>query len=290
MKISAARIGLILILAAATAACGKDDMPKYQSLGDLRILDVLVDKPEASPGDLVTFTPILSDLYGSGREINYTVQACIDPGLAYGADPVCTGTDTISIPTSTVTIPAGTDRTYTDMVTSFTLTMPDEITMFAGRSNADKYNGVVYLVQYNIWVTNGPAINSFLRVFVSDAAKTQKNQNPSITSLDLNDNPISSATTSIPMPAASNFRVISPQTSSETYTAMQPDGSLLTRTEEMLNTWFVTDGEFDYSRTTGSVENKWSPPGAKPAGRNAVIVVVTRDGRGGSAFKKIEMY
>jgi hypothetical protein len=87
----------------------------------------------------------------------------------------------------------------------------------------------------------------------------------------------------------SNFRVISPASSSETYQVMQNDGSFLTRTEEMLNTWFVSDGEFDFSRTTGSTENLWTPPGSKPSNRGMVILVVTRDGRGGSTFRKIEM-
>jgi hypothetical protein len=161
--------------------------------------------------------------------------------------------------------------------------------MFAGRSPADRYNGVIYLVQYNIWITNGPAINSFLRVFVSDAAtKTQKNQNPLITSVDLNDSPILSST--IPMPAAaSTLRVISSASSAETYQVMQYDGSFLTRTEEMLNTWFISDGAIEYSRTVGNTGNLWTPPGSKPAGRGVVLLVVTRDGRGGAAFQKIEM-
>jgi hypothetical protein len=246
-----------------------------------------VDKPEANPGDKVTFTPVLSDLNGNGRTINYAVQACIDPGIGSGADPTCQNPDPASIQTGTVTIPPGASLTYTDMVTSFPLTMPDESTMFAGRSLADQYNGVIYLVQYNISVPNGPAINSFLRVFVSTTAKPQKNQNPSIASVDLNDSPVPA---SITMPASpSNFRVTFPASSTETYQVMQNDGSFLTRTEEMLDTWFVSDGTFDYSRTTGSAENLWTPPGSKPAGRGIVLVVVTRDGRGGATFQKIEM-
>jgi hypothetical protein len=165
--------------------------------------------------------------------------------------------------------------------------MPDAGIIFANRSVVDQYNGVIYLVQYNISVPNGPAVNSFLRVFVSTIAKPQKNQNPSIDSLDLNDSPVSG---SIPMPASdSNFRVVSPAGSSETYQVMQYDGSFLTRAEDILNTWFVSDGEFDYSRTLGSAENKWAPPESKPSDRGMVILVVTRDGRGGSAFQKIEL-
>ena len=287
MKMFAARLCLAIILVVMTANCGQDNMPKYQTLGDLRILTIVVSSPEVNPGDTVTFTPVLSDLNGNGRAINYAVQACIDPGVANGADPTCTNPDPASIQTGTVTIPAGASQTYTGPVTPFSLTMPDAGTMFANRNVADQYNGVIYLVQYNISVPNGPAINSFLRVFVSTTTKTQKNQNPSIASVDLSDSPIPDT---IPMPASAlNFRVVSPASSSETYQVMQTDGSFLTRTEEMLNTWFVSDGEFDYSRTIGSAENLWTPPESKPSNRGMVIIVVTRDGRGGSAFQKIEM-
>jgi hypothetical protein len=288
MKMQISRFILALIVAAVTTQCGNtNDLPKYQTLSDLRILTIVVSAPEASPGDTVTFTPVLSDLNGQGRAINFAVQACIDPGVANGADPVCQNPDPASMQTGTVTIPAGASQTYTAPVTPFTLTMPDANTIFANRNVADQYNGVIYLVQYNISVPNGPAINSFLRVFVSTTSKTQKNQNPSIASVDLND---SSIPDTIPMPASdSNFRAISPESSSETYQVMQFDGSFLTRTEEMLNTWFVSNGEFDFSRTIGSIENHWTPPGSKPSSRGVVILVVTRDGRGGSAFQKIEM-
>jgi hypothetical protein len=288
MKMSVTRFILALIMAAMTTQCGNtNDLPKYQTLGDLRILTIVSSAPEANPGETVTFTPVLSDLNGNGRTINYAVQACIDPGVGNGADPTCLNPDPASIQTGTVTIPAGASQTYTGPVTPFSLAMPDAGILFANRSIVDQYNGVIYLVQYNISVPNGPAINSFLRVFVSTASKPQKNQNPSISSIDLNDSPVSG---SIPMPAAdSNFRVVSPASSSETYQVMQSDGSFLTRTEEMLNTWFVSDGSFDFSRTIGSTENLWSPPGSKPAGRGVVILVVTRDGRGGAAFQKVEM-
>jgi len=288
MKMLLSRFMLVFIVAIVTTQCGNEDtMPKYQALGDLRILTILASAPEANPGDTVTFTPILSDLNGHGRTITYAIQACIDPGVGNGADPTCTDPDPASMQTGTVAIPAGASQTYTGPVTPFSLTMPDAGILFVGRSAADQYNGVIYLVQYNISVPNGPAINSFLRVFVSTTAKPEKNQNPPISSIDLNNSPVPDT---IPMPASdSNFRVLSPAGSSETYQVMQRDGSFLTRTEEMLNTWFVSDGEFDYSRTIGSAENLWSPPGSKPSSRGMVILVVTRDGRGGSAFQKIEM-
>lgn len=288
MMKSVIRFILAFIVSVLMANCGRDDMPKYQTLGDLRILTIVASAPEVNPGDTVTFTPVLSDLNGNGRTINYTVQACIDPGVANGAEPTCPIPDPASMQTGTITIPAGTSGTYTGTVTPFSLTMPDAGTMFANRSVADQYNGVIYLVQYNISVPDGPAINSFLRVFVSTTAKTQKNQNPSIASVDLNDSPLP---TTIPMPTSgSNLRAVSTAGSAETYPFMNNDGTFLIRTEEMLNTWFVSDGEFDYSRTIGSTENLWTPPASKPSNRGMVILVVMRDGRGGTAFQKIEMY
>ncbi|MCK9419749.1 MAG: hypothetical protein M0R70_10255 [Nitrospirae bacterium] len=86
MKIVATRFLLALIVAFVTTQCGNEDnMPKYQALGELRILTVVASAPEANPGDTVTFTPVLSDLNGNGRTINYAVQACIDPGVGNGA-------------------------------------------------------------------------------------------------------------------------------------------------------------------------------------------------------------
>ena len=77
-----------------------------------------------TPGDTVTFTPILSDINGAGRTISYSVQACIDPGVGIGAEPVCTSPDPTSIQTGTVVLPAGASQTYTGPASSFTLTMP----------------------------------------------------------------------------------------------------------------------------------------------------------------------
>src|ERR1700690_3653181 len=100
MKIPAIRFILALSVAAMTTQCGNtNDLPKYQTLGGLRILTIVVSAPEANPGDTVTFTPVLSDLNGSGRTINYAVQACIDPGIGNGADPVCLNPDPSSMQT-----------------------------------------------------------------------------------------------------------------------------------------------------------------------------------------------
>jgi hypothetical protein len=281
--------GCLLVAAAfaVMAGCNQPDFPKYNELGNLRILTVLADTPEANPGDTVTFTPVLSDINGEGRTIAYSVHACIDPGLGIGVAPACPSPDPGSIQSGSVTIPASASQTYTGPVASFSLTVPDAAVVFANRSPVDLYNGVAYLVFYSISVPGGPSIDSFLRVFITPVDKSPKNRNPEITSIDLEDVPL---TGTAPMPTSSaNFRATSPAASSETYRVMQRDGSFTTRTEELVNTWFVSDGTFDFIRTIGNSENSWTPPEAKPAGRGMVILVVTRDGRGGAAVQKIEM-
>jgi hypothetical protein len=282
-----ARLVLLATLLAAMASCNQPDFPKYTTLGDVRILTIIASAPEASPGDTVTFTPVLSDLNGNGRTLDYSISGCIDPGVSIGADPVCPQPDPGSMQTGTVSPAPGVSLTYTGPVPSFSLTMPDAGTIFAGRSSTDQYNGVAYLVFYTISAPDGPSVKSFLRVIVSAGDKPQKNQNPAISSVDLKDIPITGMF-SLPG-AAADFRVTFPASSAETYQSMRRDGSLTTHTEEMITTWFVSDGEFDFSRTIGASENTWTPPKAGPEGRGVVLVVVTRDERGGAAFQKIEM-
>jgi hypothetical protein len=274
-------------LAALLMSCNQPDFPKYAVLGTLRILTVVASTPEANPGDTVTFTPVLSDVDGQGRTINYSVQACIDPGVGVGVTPQCPSPDVSSIQTGTLTIAPGASQTYTGPVSTFTLTMPAAEAIFANRSAADQYNGVAYLVFYSISTTDGSRVDSFLRVNITSSAKTQKNQNPIITSVDLSDSPTTSI---ISMPTTTlDFRVTSPASSAETYQTMRNDGSFVTHTEDLITTWFISDGEFDFTRTIGNSENAWGPPQPKPANRGIVMLVVTRDERGGQTFQKIEM-
>ena len=265
--------------------CSPNSLPNYTQLGDLRILGIIANTPETYPGASVTFTPILSDLNGQGRTLNYSVQACMDPGVGIGATPVCTTPDPINTLSGTVTPPAGASQTYTGPVPTFTLTMPNATTAFNGRSTTDQYNGVNYLVFYQIASSNGTTtVNSFLRVTVSSPTKTQKNLNPTLSSFQINGTtPTGVFTTPT---TASNFSLIG---SPESYSIMQNDGNLSPSTEELITTWFLSDGTFDYSRTVANSGNSWTPPAAVPSGRGIVLLTITRDGRNGAVYQKIEM-
>ena len=280
-------LGFLALSALLLSGCSAANFQDYTALGDLRVLTIIVNPPETNPGGTVIFTPVLSDLNGKGRALSFATQACMDPGVGVGVTPACPVPDAGSQQSGTVTPAAGSSQTYTGAVATFTMTMPSATEAFAGRSAADQYNGVNYLVFYSVSVPNGgPSVSSFVRVALS--TKSPQNQNPMITSIDLNDVP---TTSPFAMPTVtSNFRVTSPASSAETYQVMRPDGTFYTQTEELINTWFLSDGSFDVYRTLGNSENAWSLPSPKPVGRGMVILAVTRDGRGGAAFQKIEMY
>ena len=179
------------------------------------------------------------------------------------------------------------DSTYTGPTTTFAVTMPSADIIFASRSAADQYNGVSYLVFYTISVPGVKTIDSFVRVVVSSPDKTVKNHNPAIASVAMNNEPI---TTGISIPVSiTQFRVTTQPESSETYSFMHQDNGISVHTEELITTWFVSDGELDFTRTVGNVDNEWAPPSSMPAVRGMVLIVVTRDERGGTTYRKVEL-
>lgn len=274
--------------AALLCSCSSKDFKDYNALGDLRILTIVADQPEVSPGTTVTFTPVLSDLNGGGRTLNYTVFGCIDPGVSVGVTPACSTADPTSIQSGTVTIAAGSSHTYTGAVSTFSLTMPSSATIFANQSASAQYNGVAYLVFYSVSSQDGTStVNSFTRVIVSEASKATKNTNPVISSVTENDVAIG---TSISIPAVTtSFGVTASAGSAETYLLESLGGSLISNTEQLTNTWFISDGSFEYQRSSVGSDNSWYPPATSSTSRGMIILVVTRDGRGGAAFQRIDM-
>ena len=276
-----------LVFAIILSSCSKNNLPEYISLGDLRILTMIVDTPEINPGTAVNITPVISDLNGGGRSLNYNIYGCVDPGTGVGAAASCAHPDAATV--SSGTIPAATSAasTYTGSVASFAIPASVTTSILLGRSAAQQYNGVAYLVFYELSVPGtATSVTAFVRIVVTTALKTTKNTNPVIQSIDMNDNAVG-ATTALPV-GATNFRATSPDGSSETYFVQQKDGSQTSTQEQLITTWFISLGSFDFYRTLGNGENSWSPPASLPVGHGVVILAVTRDGRGGAAFQKVE--
>lgn len=275
-------------------SCDDNSLPKYVEINSLRILNIQVSdgsgNAEFNPGDVVTVTPFISDINNSGT-LSYEAKACIDPGVAYGSEPSCESSN------SMVTVGSGNissvdvSSNYTGAANVLSVTLPATAVIFAGRSNQDKYNGVSYLLTYKLISSDGRSVKSFKRIVVS--TKTTKNKNPVVNDILSN----GAAITSLPLTLVSLSLQFGSggggsgsgvNASLESYSQLQSDGSYKTSNEELLTTWFISDGSLKYYRTVNADANEYTGPATAPAGRKGFIISVTRDGRGGSAVVKKE--
>ena len=278
---------LALVCAVFLGSCSKNNLPEYISLGDLRILTMIVDQPEINPGTVVNITPVISDLNGGGRTLNYNIYGCVDPGIGVGAPASCSKPDAATVSSGTVPAATSLTSTYTGSVASFSIPASVTANILLGRNAAQQYNGVAYLVFYELSVPGtATSVTAFVRVIVTSTLKTIKNLNPVITSMDMNDIAVGT-NTSLPV-GATNFRITAPDSSAENYFVQQKDGSQTAAQEQLVTTWFISLGSFDFYRTIANGENSWAPPASLPVGHGVVILAVTRDGRGGAAFQKVE--
>ncbi len=275
MRAKSLFFGLAFLL---SGSCANDDFPEYIELKGLRILALQAGATgapsEYSPGDSVTITPIISDYYGAGRPLNYEAFACIDPGISVGVEPSCTGVPgAVSVGSGVATAPA---LERTGITTTFSVNIPS--TVLDQRGPADKYNGVNYLVTYKL-TAGTEVVQAFRRILVSENSKTSKNNNPQTTAILANGAPLTSLPT-----GAVELSVSYPAGSVETYSSKKSDLSLVSATESLVTTWFRTDGELKFYRTIDGGTNKYTPPPTAPAGRQALLIAVTRDDRGGVTY------
>ncbi len=265
---------LLITSALLFTACSADDLPKYSDLGGLRILALESDNggfAEYSPGDSVQITPWISDFKGGTRTIEFSWQACIDPGLAVGADPSCAGVPgATSVTTGALTVPA-TERTGAGG--TFSVTIPSNI--LNGRSAVDTFNGVHYLVTYKLTASDGAKVESFKRLVVSESTKSGKNRNPTLSDILAGGSSLSTFPS-----GETELRAVNAGGSAETYSRRKNDGGTETLTESLFTTWFITTGELSLFRTIADGPTKWTP-GARPTDHTPLVVGVTRDARGG---------
>lgn len=265
----------IVLLPLLLGSCADDDFPEYVELKELRVLALQAGASgaasEYSPGDNVTITPYISDYFGGSRGLTFEAFACVDPGISVGAEPSCDGVPgAVSVASGAATAPA-IERTGSS--NSFSVSIP--ATILNQRSDADKYNGVNYLVTYKL-TAGTETVQSFRRILVSENTKTTKNNNPQTTAILAN----GAALTTLPTGPV-ELSVSYPAGSVETYDSKKSDLTLVSSTESLVTTWFRTDGELKFYRTVNSDTTTFTPPAVAPSGRQALIVGVTRDDRGG---------
>jgi hypothetical protein len=244
----------------------------------LRVLTIkaLADQGEVNPGATVTLQPVISDLNGGGRNLNVTVQTCVDPGVGYGVQARCVTPDSTTTSSFSGTT-LGANNTYTGEAPTFTVNVPALPLV----RPLDQYNGIAYLVIYTISAADGSSVTAFKRIIVTDPSKTAKNKNPAISNVTANGAPLAPSNT---YSAAGQDLMPFFSAGAETYQLMNADGSFTTQTENLTTTWFYTDGTMKFQRTFDADMNHWDPT-PKGAGRGSALVVVTHDGRGGEDYQ-----
>lgn len=253
------------------AACGGDDFKKIEELGEFRILAVVNTSAttEVAPGGNVTLQLFISDVKAGNRIINGTTVACIDPGIAFGAEVKCDHdplavTDTYSIDTTTVDMTA---NLFTGL-TADTLSVTVPASIFLGRSARDQFNGVGYIVIFNFEV-DGRIITAFKRVLATNRAAL--NTNPTGSAILLNG-------VAIGLDISKEDQLMVTSSSQETYDYISTEGPTETLSEEFQIAWFVSEGKFDKPKSGLAETVKYL--GDTPA-VPSLIVAVVRDGRGG---------
>jgi hypothetical protein len=312
---------LTSLILTITAACSPDKLPKYTVIQGLRVLTLVSDLPELNfDGTTFTFssavniTPVVSDLYGSGRSLLLDVEFCLDPGISLGSIPRCElqATRTTVVTAQAVATTATFDApNYTGSLAAVTVDFSTASASalaiigarFLAASTANQYNGVAMVIIVKLYPASASStdesqtVTAMKRVILSSAAKVTKNSNP--TGLE-----VRSGSTEIASLPTSNteLNAFLPTAQAETYTEYNVSGTLVSKTETLETTWFLTgpaeiecarkkectsDGLFKLSRTkVNEVNLFYAPVQSLPSGRGRVLIAVARDNRGGIMMKR----
>jgi hypothetical protein len=261
--------------------CMPDNLPKYNELNSLRILALIASAPEVDASGSTTITPILSDITET-TALTFEAAGCIP---LTSADSSCAGNPTVTT-LQTGTLNSGdmvAARSFTGAATAFNVTVPASAVIFNQRTTQDQYNGLSYLVSYTVHNSRGDSVQSFRRIIVSTRAAADKNHNPILN--DVLANGVALSTT---LPAGQSLS-LTPSFGAivaESYPVQTDSGSYRTDQEEVLTSWFATDGHLKYYRSVSQDENPYTAPDSLPTGRDVLLIAVTRDGRGGMAYKR----
>lgn len=272
---------LVLLLSLFLFSCEKDNLPEFNRLEGLRVITLQANTPEVNPGTAVTMTPIVSDIHSTS--LSYSVTTCLDPGLSYGAQPTCEGNPSkVVIATAAALTLPGVAESWTGAADTFVVNVPSDTVMFAGRTPAEIYNGVNYLVIYTLTNNTGQSVTAFKRIVVSETAKIAKNVNPVTTQVFADGSPLTTMNWGSKFNLSTDLSMVS----AEAYVVKNTKLESFAKTENLTTTWFITDGEAKYFRSAGTDSNEFNAPGQPPVGRSFYLMAVSRDDRGGVSFVK----
>ena len=315
MKSSLLKISYLMVL--FFTACSAEKLPKFTVVQGLRVLGLRSSVPEIGfdgatfTPNSVNITPVVSDIYGAGRTLKFHVEFCLDPGISLGATPNCENNPTRTVVgASEQTVVDSADFLAPNYMGSLTPVAVDFSTAsgtalaimtqkYAASTSTQLFNGLNLLVVFELYPSGEESskVTSFKRIVFSGATKTVKNSNPSGLEIRKNGVEISS------LPSVeSELDAYLPTSQAESFSLMNLDGSVSTKTEVLETTWFLTgpadiecskkkecttDGLFSMSRTRlGEMNTFYIPEVSVPTSRGRVLIGIARDDRGGVITKR----
>jgi len=265
--------GLALVV---FCSCNTARLGQYEIIGDLRVLAIKTEPPEVSPGDTVTVTPLVSDINAS-RPLRFSVEACVDPGILNGATPTCEDRPDHTVIVQDAELTGLAAPEYTGAATSFSVTVPS--TILDNRSASEKNNGVAYLIFYRVRAADGTVLlTSYKSIWASTRAV--KNTSPVLSQI-LVDGAAAGTLPTAKVKLSAKFT----GNPTESYVTLDRAGVEKTREENIVTSWYISEGTLEDPRSYLEEAVEWTPPTAALPDRRTVLVGVTRDGRGGESFQ-----
>ena len=270
-----------LIFLFLLTSCGMDDFRDKSKLEGLRVLALTANTPEINSASTVTVTPLISYINGSGASLDYSWEACPDPGVDFGADFNCddslsalklSGSGTFNTSTLSASF-------FTGNSTDISLVIPAAVFTYLGTLNSDiQFNGLDYILFVKFLDSSKDiSTSAFKKIKLSTKASGNLNTNPTFSGVQFNGN----ALTSYP----SNKGTISISTASnpQSYSLVSSSGTKVFE-EDMFFSWYSSDGKYLFDRTDVGENNDFTPDGG-----SGVFVIVYRDSRGGVATSTLSL-
>ncbi len=264
-----------LLLSACTGS-----LPSSYEIHDLRVISVVADPPEVSPGDSVTLTAYFEAPDVTDPSIAVKWQHC--PAMnAQGGDITCEGTSSIVTvqegPTATAVFPG-------IFTSAFTYTVPaDFLTNVSPLAKIYGYNDD-RLVHGD---DGKKTIDADKRVVVSNAPADKQNSNPIFSGFTIAEaKGVAPDVFALERTQTYTFTPSYDPSSIENYSIPDFSGKLQSFSEETSFIWSCAPScTIDRSTTYGTQTMSLSLPADWNFGATLTVNAVMRDGRGGEAFR-----
>lgn len=306
----------LLVLTLLGSSCGVQFTPETL-VDSLRVLSIVSDPPEISPGGTSNVSVLFGDPSRVGQPNTIIWVGCEPDPLDLNRS-ACNDASILVKPTLITEYPEGlkllgfgskTNAIYSPSANVFDVLSPEDgirqngsvgqvmAIVIAEEVNLSAEGDELTAVFQRIENKETPAAIALTRIVVSE--KAQKNQNPVIDGLTFDGAPLpSGARLQVRAGQEVQLGVAVPEASRETYTEQQPSGPV-EKQEVVVGAWYSSNGRFSRERfdVTSTESTTFFAPGSEkfpedpvPERRSGQLWLVVRDNRGAQAFEQFRFY